>query len=79
MEKENHRLEVRYLIKELSQDGLLKAPRNRYDGEIYWPDGYATREEAYEAIYEKDVERTPQWNSVRFVIIEEVRWVVKRN
>lgn len=84
----SYKLEIRYLIKELSPDGLLKDPQegiayssgtqDMYDT---WS-GYETREAAYAAIRVKEVEEMEEhrkkWgycSSSKYIILEQVRYV----
>lgn len=83
-----YKLKIRYLVKELSSDGLLKDPeeaipyssgtQSMYD---CW-NGYKTKEDAYEAIHEKEIKEMEayrkKWGylpSSKYIILEQVRYV----
>lgn len=89
--KTKYEKQIRYYVKELTDDGLLKDPQEMipYSAGMHnsynvWH-GYETREEAHQAIYDKEIKESGyedddlksnwRYSSPEYVVLEMVRWV----
>lgn len=66
----------RYIIKEISEDGLLKDPRDSWGNCVFEESGYGSEKDAWKAVeqYAGDANGKYAWR-VSFVVME--KWVLQ--